>query len=356
MKIVHTDLHGFMLFEDLDVSWSDNINIISGENSTGKTTVLKALYSATKPLTAPDFLKLTKEQQEQRFVNKMLGVFRPDEMHLGRLTRRKQGMNATCCNISFDGNRSVDLSFNSKKTNHADLQVQGMQGEKFDAVFLPTKEMISSTEHFASLYEDYHIDFEETYYDLVKLLDRPLSKGPNTSDQRRVISSLQDIILGNVVQKDRKFYLEESGAGIFEMGLVSEGYRKIAILLYLVLTGSLGANTILFWDEPETNMNPKMMRPLVSAMVELARSGVQIFVTTHDYFLIQEFNLYNVYPQLLNLGSESLDIRFYSLYAEEGRGISVETGRDVTEMEHNSIMQQFDEMYKREQDLMYGTK
>ena len=30
--------------------------------------------------------------------------------------------------------------------------------EKYDVIYIPTNEMISTTEHFASLYEDYHID------------------------------------------------------------------------------------------------------------------------------------------------------------------------------------------------------
>ncbi len=36
-------------------------------------------------------------------------------------------------------------------------------------------------------------------------------------------------------------------------------------------------------------MNPKMIRPIVQALTVLAKIGVQIFVTTHDYFVQQEF-------------------------------------------------------------------
>ena len=32
-----------MAFENLQLDWSDNINVICGENSTGKTTLLKAM-------------------------------------------------------------------------------------------------------------------------------------------------------------------------------------------------------------------------------------------------------------------------------------------------------------------------
>lgn len=60
------------------------------------------------------------------------------------------------------------------------------------------------------------------------------------------------------------------------MGLLSDGYRKLSMILYMILSGSLNKNSILFWDEPETNMNPKMIRPIVQAMVALAQMGVQI--------------------------------------------------------------------------------
>ena len=82
------------------------------------------------------------------------------------------------------------------------------------------------------------------------------------------------------------------------MGLLSDGYRKLSMIIYMILSGSLNKNTILFWDEPETNMNPKMIRPIVQTIIVLAQMGVQIFVSTHDYFIQQEFNMASVYSEL----------------------------------------------------------
>ena len=39
---------------------------------------------------------------------------------------------------------------------------------------------------------------------------------------------------GKVVQKDKKFYLNVEGEGSFEMGLLSEGYKKLATIVYLI--------------------------------------------------------------------------------------------------------------------------
>ena len=44
MKIKKLTLNNFMAFENAEINWSDNINIICGENSTGKTTLLKVMY------------------------------------------------------------------------------------------------------------------------------------------------------------------------------------------------------------------------------------------------------------------------------------------------------------------------
>lgn len=103
---------------------------------------------------------------------------------------------------------------------------------------------------------------------------------------------------GKVTQKERKFFLNVQDSGEFEMGLVSEGYRKLSTILYLISSGSLNKDAVLFWDEPETNMNPKMIRPIAGAVMELAKMGVQVFVTTHDYFVQQEFNLVASYPSV----------------------------------------------------------
>ena len=60
-----------------------------------------------------------------------------------------------------------------------------------------------------------------------------------------------------------------------------------------------------------------MIRPIVQVMVALAQMGVQIFVSTHDYFIQQEFNMVASYPEL---NPQKLDIKFISLFRNEKRG------------------------------------
>lgn len=354
MKINQLALQQFMIFNQLDIQFSHNINVICGENSTGKTTILKMLYSVVKPLSKHNGVELSKDAEEKMYVSKLQGVFRPDGMKLGRLVSRKQGSNQTKVAVMLEDG-TVSIGFGNRQESHAEIQAdsnQLLKGQRFDAVYIPTKEMISTTEHFASLYEEYHLDFEETYYDLAKLLDRPLSKGANTKEQRDILNAFGSIMNGQIVQKNKKFYLKMKGQGEIEMGLLSDGYRKLAMLVYMILSGSISKDTILFWDEPETNMNPKTIRPIVQALLSLAKMGVQIFVTTHDYFVQQEFNMICCYPEL---NREQLDIRFFSLYRDSDEGeVLCEQATNVSDLEHNAIMEEFDALYDREQRVIYG--
>ena len=353
MKIKKLTLDNFMAFGNAQIDWSDNINIICGENSTGKTTLLKVMYSLTKPLSNENRETLTKEMEEQLFVRKIQGIFRPDEMKIGRLVSRRQGSNRTDFSIDLEKEQRISVGFGNRQENHADVSVErGEKNGKYDVIYIPTKEMISTVEHFVSLYDEYHIDFEEMYYDLAKLLDRPLSKGPNTTEQNQVLSNLEEIMKGQIVQKNKKFYFKIKDEGECEMGLLSDGYRKLSMIIYMILSGSLNKNTILFWDEPETNMNPKMIRPIVQAMIALAQMGVQIFVSTHDYFIQQEFNMIAVYPEL---NPKKMDIRFISLFRDEKtHDVQYEMKNSASDLEHNAIMQEFDAMYDREQRIIYG--
>ena len=354
MKIKKLTLNKFMAFDNTEISWSDNINIICGENSTGKTTLLKAMYSLIKPFSnnAPND-NITKEVEEQLIVKKIQGVFRPDEMKIGRLVSRRQGSNRTEFAIELEKKYKISVGFGNRQENHADITIENSNTvQRYDVIYIPTKEMISTVEHFVSLYDEYHIEFEEMYYDLAKLLDRPLSKGPNTTEQNQVLSSLEEIMKGQIIQKNKKFYLKIKGEGDFEMGLLSDGYRKLSMIIYMILSGSLNKNTILFWDEPETNMNPKMIRPIVQVLISLAQMGVQIFVSTHDYFIQQEFNMVTNYPEL---NTENLDIRFISLYKDKKKhNIYYEMKNSASDLENNAIMQEFDAMYDREQRIIYG--
>lgn len=354
MKIKSVLLENFMLFDHIDIGLSQNINVICGGNSTGKTALIKIMYSLLKAWRDIDIEKETRERINNAFVDKLTGVFRPEGKLIGHLVRKQQEF--AQCAIDLDNSALVLVGLRYRARSHVEYMGYSSNPEGVDpqntTIYIPPKEIISATENFRFLYEEMHIAFEETYYDLAKLLDRPLKKGPNSAEQKQVLDKLGEIMQGSILQRENKFYLQVPGSGEFEMGLVSEGYRKLATIVYLILNGSLNNNSVLFWDEPETNMNPKMIQPLVETVMQLAKLGVQVFITTHDFFLQQYFNLAATYPEE---NPDKLDIKFISLYRSEGdASVRYEEASQVSDLEHNTIMEEFDAIYDREQGFIYG--
>lgn len=353
MKIKSIDMQNFMAFDSLKVNFSPQINIIFGENSTGKSALLKVMYATMKSIAEIKNGKgeITNEKVENAMIDKLSGVFMPENGSVGRLVGRQQGSNRADIKMQLSNNEEIYMGFGNRQTRHMDFDMNSeMKLDNFVPVFIPPKEIISSTSNFTSLYDDYHIAIDETYYDLARLLMRPLKKGPNTNEQNNVLTEFSKIMNGSVFQKDSKFYLKVKGAGEFEMGLVSEGYRKLSTLTYLILSGSLNKNAILFWDEPETNMNPKLISHVSDALIKLSQMGVQIFISTHSYFVQQSFNLFAEYQ---NKGKDKIDIQFMSLYKEQQLGkLRCETSGSLSEITHNAIMEEFDAIYDREQELI----
>ena len=76
---------------------------------------------------------------------------------------------------------------------------------------------------------------------------------------------------------------------------------------------------------------------------------VQILITTHDYFLQQYLNMYMAFPES---NTDQIDIRFFSLFFEDG-AIKAEMADTISELQHNSIMEEFDAIYNREQGFIY---
>lgn len=354
MYISKLKLKNFMLFDEIDLSFSKNINVISGENSTGKTAILKILYSVMKSINEANKSKsdITKEQNEEILVSKLQGVFRPDDDKIGRLVARIQGRKHSDVSISINDNSKIEFGFSTNQEKHLEIN-QNLRGfvKAIEPIYLPPKEIISATENFTSLYKEYKIAFEETYNDLALLLDKPLKRGANTTDQNKILQSFNEIVNGSILQKGKKFYLKVEGQGEFEMGLVSEGFRKLSTIMYLILSGSLSKDSILFWDEPETNMNPKMIEPIVKALAVLANMGVQIFVATHDYFVQQSFAMISEYlPN--GIVDKNIDVKFISLFKDVDT-VSYESKAELSSLSHNAIMEEFNNLYDREQRLFY---
>lgn len=289
-QVKEISLKKFTAFHDSEMRFAKGINLICGENGVGKTHLMKAIYSISAALQKSD--EFNAKKLEEDLAEKFVGVFRPDQ--LGRLVKRKVGKGKAEISIAWQTDTSLAMTFTTSNSKKVDVELNRPMDEWPIAVFIPAKEIISATENFAGLYEEYHIAFEETYYDLNKQLLLPLKRGPLPQAQKGLLTTLEEALSGKIIQENNKFYLKQPNLGKLEMGLLAEGYRKIATIVQLIANGTIQENTILFWDEPEANINPKMLPVLSKLFIQLARMGVQLFISTHSYFMMKQLFLRSI--------------------------------------------------------------
>ena len=73
------------------------------------------------------------------------------------------------------------------------------------------------------------------------------------------------------------------------MHQTAEGIRKVGILSRLMRNRRLtpAGGCVLFVDEPEVNLHPKAIIVFAEMLHEFAQSGIQVFLTTHSYYLLK---------------------------------------------------------------------
>ena len=111
------------------------------------------------------------------------------------------------------------------------LELDKADNFKCMPIYIPSREIISFPTQFRSLYDDYYINMDSTYYDLARLLLRP-EKKEIPDELQEIVNLLENYIEGKVIQKNNQFFLQD-GRLELEMNLVSEDYCKIAELVYL---------------------------------------------------------------------------------------------------------------------------
>ena len=336
-----------MGISDIAIRLNAGITVIHGENGTGKTAILKALYCATKPLWFRQDVdpKRTKSKLEEAVVEKIKYVFRPDRGMIGRMVNQHSAEKALKIELKYDDGSRTELSWGRQASEHIGM-VSGIKSQSSEVIYIPPKEIISTSENFVSLYKSYQMAFEETYYDLLEMLDMPEKKALDQTLAKEIVDRLSSLIGGRVIKRDKQYYVVDSENVEYEMGLLSEGFRKIAMLLRLIDNGSLRKGSLLIWDEPESNMNPKMIEPLVDVLCLLVKMGVQIVLASHDYFIQQELQLRAEY---MDEAGFILSVSFVSLYYD-GDMIRAEQSDRAYKLENNAIMNEFDAIYDREQE------
>ena len=318
-------LKGFTAFKELEFNPSPGVNILIGRNGTGKTHLMKIAYSV-----------LSAVKDGRRLEEKIAGVFLPVSNSLGRLVRRKPGWRQANIEI-WRNNGILEFVFSTKSSDPVSFNNE-WKGKIESVVYIPAKEFLSHAPGFRSLMRDKQIHFEETYDDLLAKAYLPISRGPISPEKKLLLNLLQKEMEGKIIAKGEAFY-SKSRQGELEFSLLSEGVRKLGLLCVLIHNESLLNGATLFGDEPEANLHPKVQGTVIDLLLHLQRRKSQIFLATHDYSLLKEFDL----------RAQSKDaVMYHSLYYNGDKELAIDSKKKLHEVHPNTIIETYSDMFDRD--------
>ena len=373
------EMQSFTAFGNVEVTLSPRVNAIIGSNGTGKTHFLKAIYALAGAGQPSSMGVHSKWDPAADISKKLLRLFSPEESRIGTLRGSGSTAPTRLCLKGSDAS-SVAISFSGSSKVARLEKSAGAEVQELRPVFIPTKEVLSLVRGMRHPKHDratVEMIFDDTYIDLAELLVHRgfeddvsrLAEDPRLSNSARELVSL----VGG------RYRLTSDGAFRFEPGsyeekadpvrsksktaqayqdstvirfvakggrslsssMTAEGYRKIGMLQRLLCNGSIipGTTGVLLWDEPEANLNPKLMKKLVQVLLELSRNGQQIVLATHDYVLLKWLDL------LIDKGKED-HVRFHALYRDpKTEKMAVESADSYSLISKSAISDTFAELF-----------
>jgi predicted ATPase len=297
MVINRIKIKDFLVFKgEFATDFCPGVNVFIGGNATGKTTLLKCL--SIKGVSFFDAIK-----------------------------------GNTDGNIIFSGTNR----FGNEKSH---VVITSEHYNVKNSVYIPEKDILEHAKGLLTFIEDKQTGFGTIYRDvLVKAQDIPTQKQSET--QQKVGRMIVDTIGGDVHwdKGEGSYYTLRTDGTRIPFANEASGYKKLGFLGLLVTSGQLEKDSILFWDEPENSLNPELMPVLVEILLELQRSGVQVFIATHSYSLARWFDVKRD-------SKKGDDVMFYNLSKSDKGGIECTTAAEYTKLSESILDTADDKLFK----------
>lgn len=341
MSITNFKLKNFGPITELNIESAGNINIFIGENSAGKTFILKALYSAIKSI--EEYKRGNDNRNmEQVVTDKLYWTFQVDKfsdlVQKGAEDRLSCQVSTTNNHIEYDF--GVDTKSKITSVKHSE--------EKLDSnsVFLPPKEVLSISRLVFKAITDKTFGYDSTYMDLVIALQIPLQSGRNYGRNKSEFADarhkLEKMFDGRIQFDDKsKNWIYKKGNMKFPINTTAEGIKKIGILDVLLGNRYITPQSVIFIDEPESALHPMAISTLLEIIHSLAEIGIQFFISTHSYYVIKKMYLL--------AGDKKVKIKVFNAISEGW------VEHDLAEeMPENAIINESIRLYKEEINQKLG--
>ena len=335
-------IENLTVFEDLEIDTSAPINVFIGENGTGKTQILKFIYmilnaKSVKADNNPSYFGTPSTFGKAFLGDEPRNFIRPSD-------NKKEP--ASMFIISAEkGYSGVYKLMHSPHLGQITDSLMSHNGLARNSVFIPAKDMLTHSKGLPSMKKDYgeNMPFDETYINIIEKAGK-WNKQKIPQIAKEIVPILEGIMDGVVEIDNEVFFIRKHNGQRIRFDLEAEGVKKIGLLWQLLMSETIVEGTILLWDEPDANLNPNLASTIAHMLLELSRNGVQIFLSTHSYFLPKYFDL---------LEKDKKEVVFHSLYREnddKNSPVICETSDTFTMLRRNSILGEIVELFEREME------
>ena len=207
-RVIHSiALKSFGPIDALDWRGLGAINLVIGPNGSGKTFLLKSIYSAIK---SAEVYRRGNEPRElaEILADKLYWTFEPER--IGDLVSKRAEGSLRCRLEMEEG--VVDYQFGRETTRQIPLLENSLQPRSANSIFLPAKEVLSlHSVILKSRDEDKAFGFDDTYVDLARALQQLPSRGNNYKEFVGARRQLEELLGGKVEFDDEQRRLHDCG-------------------------------------------------------------------------------------------------------------------------------------------------
>ena len=326
LKRLH--LQNFTVFADAEFEFGPGLNVLVGTNGTGKSHVLKVGYTVESACFNLNQQLLPGQIDAPLLSNtawtSALYRMLPEVFQSGQLAPliRWGTHEPASVEVEFKLSETLEIELTpaAANSNYGQASIKTLQApatvELRQPTFIPAKEILTLS-WMLPVSEQLIVPIERSYLDILNQLRLlPLRK----PESAQAIHVLTEVLGGELQEQGDKYFLVDKAGQRIAISMVAEGLRKFGTLQKLLANGSLTKSNTLYWDEPEANLNPALLRKLAAVFAELARQGFQIILATHSTDLLKEFHILSRQKD-----AQPLPIKYFGLNAQPGEATTVIT-------------------------------
>jgi len=276
LKIDRVEIQNFKQFTSFEIDFSNHINIIIGQNATGKTSLLQAITLALLKEDSPDELN-----SYRHYINK------------------NRGVNSANIKIYFDGyQKNIKLLKEKREidNNYFIPFVLAYGSNFFTEYFRDSKRKVKEIlekEIYDSLASSIFEDFVDDFANPLGILESlEFSRRKNAKEVQSIFletinSFLEEYQITSNIEGDF-FFIKGDGEIPLYLEDLSEGYRSNVLLISDMLIKILGVGWtpktiegIVLIDEFDKHLHPRWQSKLVNQLTKTFPK-IQFIMTTHN--------------------------------------------------------------------------